>query len=424
MLKEEELGFILKDSGAKLIIASTIFLDTINLAKAKSPDLKHTIITDGVVPDTLNLYDIIERSHFPKTPLSIDPNWVTSILYTSGTTGNPKGAMLTHKNFLANIESCIPAIHASDKDNIICVLPMFHSFAFTVCILLPLSVGAGITIIEQLRPFRRIIRNVIKKKVTIFVGIPSIFNLLAHMHIPPIFTARILKMIDPLRLCISGAAALPVKVLKAIEDKFKVPLIEGYGLTETSPVVSLNPMRGKRKPGSVGLTIKGVDVKIVDDKGEELPSGKRGELLVKGNNIMKGYLNNDNATKETIKNRWLSTGDIAKIDKDGYIYILDRKKDMINVRGLNVYPAEIEKLLLGHPKVKEAAVVGAPDKFKGEVPKAHIILKENETLDQKEIIGYLRKHLARYKIPKFVEFRQTFPRTATGKVLKRALREK
>jgi len=242
------------------------------------------------------------------------------------------------------------------------------------------------------------------------------------MEIPHVFTSRVLKLIDPLRLCISGAAALPAEVLKAFEDKFRVPLLEGYGLTEASPVVSFNPMHGVRKPGSVGLPVEGVKVKVVDDKSQDLGCDKIGELLVKGNNIMKGYLNREEETREVIKDGWLYTGDIAKIGEDGYIYILDRKKDMINVRGLNVYPAEIENVLMKHPKIKEAAVVGIPDKFKGEVPKAFIVLKENEALAGLEVIKYLRKNLALFKIPKFVEFTKALPRTATGKVLKRQLK--
>ncbi|HAZ10735.1 MAG TPA: long-chain fatty acid--CoA ligase [Candidatus Omnitrophica bacterium] len=424
MLKEEELGFILKDSGAKLIISSVANLDIINLAKMKSPDLKYTVIIDGLVPNTFNFYEIIERSIIKKEDVLIKPDEVASILYTSGTTGNPKGAMLTHKNFLSNVKSCISGIDVSEKDNFICVLPMFHSFAFTVCILLPLAVGASITIIEHVRPFRRVIRNIIKKKITVFIGIPAIFNVLAHMEIPHVFTSRVLKLIDPIKLCISGAAALPTEVLKAFENKFRVPLVEGYGLTEASPVVSFNPARGIRKPGSVGLPIEGVEVKIVDDKNNQLTCNEVGELLVKGDNIMKGYFNNDAETKEVIKDNWLYTGDIAKLDEDGYIYIVDRKKDMINVRGFNVYPVEIEKVLLKHPKIKEAAVIGIADKFKGEVPKAFIILKENETLSGSEVIKYLRKNLALFKIPKFVEFKQIFPRTSTGKILKRQLREK
>lgn len=421
MLKEEELGFILKDCGAKLVISSIVYLDIINSAKIKSPDLKHTIIIDGLAPNAFNFYEIIERSVIKKEKVFINPDETASILYTSGTTGDPKGAMLTHKNLLSNIKSCAPCINISEKDNFICVLPMFHSFAFTVCVLLPLSAGASITIIEHLRPFRRVVRNIIKKKITIFIGIPSIFNVLAHMEIPHVFTSRILKLIDPLRLCVSGAAALPAEVLNAFENKFRVPLLEGYGLTEASPVVSLNPAHGIRKPGSVGLPIKGVEVKIVDAKARDLACNEIGELLVKGDNIMKGYFNRDAETKEVIKDGWLYTGDIAKIDEDGYIYIVDRKKDMINVRGLNVYPAEIEKVLTKHPKIKEAAVVGVADKFKGEVPKAFIVLKENETLDGQEVIKYLRKNLASFKIPKFIEFRQVFSKTSTGKILKRQL---
>jgi len=423
MLKEEELGFILKDSGAKLIISSVAYLDIINSAKAKSPDLKYTIIIDGLAPDTFNFYEIVERSIIKKEDHQANPDDVASILYTSGTTGNPKGAMLTHKNFLSNIRSCVSSIDISEKDNFICVLPMFHSFAFTVCILLPLSTGAAIAIIEHIRPFRRVVRNVIKKKITVFVGIPSIFNVLAHMDIPHVFTSRVLKLIDPLKLCISGSAALPAEVLKAFEDKFKVPLIEGYGLTEASPVVSLNPVRGVRKPGSVGLPIDGVEVKIVDDKDNELACNEIGELLVKGDNVMKGYLNSDEDTKEAVKDGWLYTGDISRLDEDGYIYIVDRKKDMINVRGLNVYPAEIEKILLRHPGIKEAAVIGMADKFKGEVPKAFIVLKENGTLTESEIIRYLRNNLALFKIPKFIEFKQALPKTSTGKVARRQLKE-
>ncbi len=202
MLKEEELGFILKDSGARLIISSVAYLDIINSQKAKSPDLKHTVIMDGLAPNTFNFYEMIERSVAKKEDVSMKPDEVASILYTSGTTGNPKGAMLTHKNFLSNVRSCVSSIDISEKDNFICVLPMFHSFAFTACILLPLSVGASITIVEHVRPFRRVVRNVIKKKITVFIGIPSIFNVLAHMEIPHIFTSRVLKLIDPLKLCI------------------------------------------------------------------------------------------------------------------------------------------------------------------------------------------------------------------------------
>lgn len=424
MLKGQEIEYILRDSQAQTLITSIVYLEQLNSLKEKdSLLLKNIILIDAVMPGTLNFYEIIEHSFIDKeiAKPAQDDN-IATILYTSGTTGDPKGAMLTHKNLISNINSCLLSINASHRDNFICLLPMFHSFALTVCILMPLSVGAGITIIEHLRPFRRIIRNVIKKNVTIFVAIPSIFNVLSHMHIPPIFTSRVLKLIDPLRLCISGAAALSVEVLKEFEHKFKVPLLEGYGLTEASPVVSLNPMRKERKPGSVGLPIDEVKVKVVDSQGNDLPEGQEGELLIKGPNVMKGYFNNLKASADTIIEGWLYSGDIARIDAQGYIYIVDRKKDMINVRGLNVYPAEIEKVLLKHPAIKEAAVIGVSDRFKGEVPKAFIILREGGAISEKETIDYLRKNLALFKIPKFVEFRDALPKTATGKIMKQRLK--
>lgn len=422
LLKEKEIAFILSDAACSVMVTSVNYLMVIeSLHKQCGAEWKAVILVDGLAAQTFNLYEIIERSIPRGAPLLPESDALASVLYTSGTTGNPKGAMLTHGNFLANVKSCVSTIRAREKDNFICLLPMFHSFAFTVCILIPLSVGAGITIVEQLRPFRKIIRNVIKKKVTIFVGVPPIFNVLAHMHIPAIFTSRVLKLIDPLRLCISGAAALPPEVMKNFEDKFKVPLLEGYGLTEAAPVVSLNPPRGRRIPGSVGLPIEGVEVRVINEDGAESQSGESGELLVKGANVMQGYWNNPPATTEAIKDSWLYTGDIAKIDREGYIYIVDRKKDMINVRGLNVYPAEIEKVLLSHPKIKEAAVIGISDKYKGEVPKAIIVLRENEKLNEREVIQFLKNDLASFKLPKFVEFKEDLPKTSTGKVLKRQL---
>jgi len=421
MFKQEETEFILGDANATVVVTSLVYLDIIRPIKEKLKNLKYIILVDGIIPDTLNFYEIIERTTLKLKQGKIDKESIASILYTSGTTGQPKGAILTHNNLLSNCSACVQAIEAKKTDNFICLLPMFHSFAWTVCVLMPLHAGASITIIDSLRPFRKVVRNIVKKKVTVFAAIPSIYHVLAHIHIPPVFTSRILKMIDPLRICISGAAALSLEVLREFEQKFKVPLLEGYGLTEASPVVSLNPMRGIKKAGSVGLPLEGVETKVVDKQDRQLSSGEIGELLVKGPNVMKGYFNNDQATAQTLKDNWLYTGDLSKIDQDGYIYIVDRKKDMINVRGLNVYPAEIERVLLRHPKIKEAAVIAVADRFKGEVPKAFVVLKEGQQLSRPEIIRYLRKNLAMFKIPKFIEFREGLPKTATGKVAKRQI---
>ncbi|MCM8791978.1 MAG: long-chain fatty acid--CoA ligase [Candidatus Omnitrophica bacterium] len=423
MLKEQELEFILIHSEAKIIITSVIYIEMIKrLALPNKTFIRYIILTDAVLPEALNLYEIIEHT-LPLFDLEeVSGDDVSSILYTSGTTGEPKGVLLTHKNFLSNVRSCIRAINPTFKDNFICILPMFHSFAFTVCILIPLYVGASITIVDHIRPFRKVIRNVIKKKITIFVAIPSVYNILAHINIPLAFKERVLKLIGSVRLCISGAAALPVEALEAFEEKFRVPLLEGYGLTEASPVVSLNPLKGIRKSGSVGLPLDGIEVKVVDENDNALSAGEIGELLVKGPNVMKGYFKDEDATRQTIREGWLYTGDLARIDKDGYIYIVDRKKDMINVRGLNVYPQEIEKVLVRHPKIKECAVIGVKDRFKGEVPKALVVLKENAFLKEREIILYLRQHLAHFKIPKYIEFVNNLPKTSTGKIAKKLLK--
>jgi long-chain acyl-CoA synthetase len=234
----------------------------------------------------------------------------------------------------------------------------------------------------------------------------------------------LIKLFNPVRVCISGAAALPVETFKGFEKKFRIPLMEGYGLTEASPVVTINPLKGTRKAGSIGFRLsENIELKIVDDKDRELGPGKIGELLVKGPNVMQGYYKQEEANRETLKNGWLYTGDMAKFDKSGYVYIAGRKKEMVNVRGLNVYPREIEEVLYQNPKVKEAAVIGIPDPHKGEVPKGFVVLKEGEEAGEHEIIQYLRERLASYKVPKYIQFRESLPKNTTGKILKRILQE-
>jgi long-chain acyl-CoA synthetase len=285
--------------------------------------------------------------------------------------------------------------------------------------LLPLYVGGSVVVMKSARPFKRTIRTILKNRVTILVGIPSLYNILKDIKLPRILDSFLMRLLLPIRVCISGAAALPVSTWESFQKKFKVPLLEGYGLTEASPVVSLNPYKG----GSIGLPIPGVQVDIVNENNESLGVGQVGEILVKGPNVMKGYFNKPEDTQEAIKNGWLYTGDLGKKDEDGYIYIVGRKKDMVNVRGFNVYPREIEDLLYEHPKVKEAAVIGVSDYHKGEVPKGFIVLKDGVQATQREFVLYLRERLANYKIPRQIVFRQSLPKNSTGKILKRVLIE-
>jgi long-chain acyl-CoA synthetase len=425
MYKIEETKFILQDSQAIGIITSRAYIPLAEELRLRVDCLKHIICTSLVLKPHLLDFSKIKKENtsiLKKLPISAADTAV--ILYTSGTTGHPKGAMLTHHNLVSNALDCAANLKPNCRDTFICILPLFHSFAATVCMNLPLLVGGKIVVMKSLKPFKRVIRAIRNNRVSIFVGIPSIYTLLKNMKLPGIFASPLIKLFNPVRLCVSGAAALPVETFKSFEKKFRVPLIEGYGLTEASPVVTLNPIKGIRKPGSIGLSVSGnVELKIVDDKNNELPAGKVGELLTKGPNVMAGYLNEPEATAQTLKDGWLYTGDMAKMDKDGYVYIAGRKKEMVNVRGLNVYPREIEEVLYQNPKVKEAAIIGIPDEHKGEVPKGFVVLKDETQASEREIIQYLRDRLAPYKIPKNIEFRKSLPKNSSGKILKRILQD-
>jgi long-chain acyl-CoA synthetase len=424
MFKIEEAKFILQNSEAVCMITSRTYVDMAQELRLRVDTLKTIITTTKTKEDILSFHCIKKADTEIINRVSSDPNDLAVILYTSGTTGFPKGAMLSHYNLISNAIDSSIAIQITYKETLICILPLFHSFAATVCMNLPLLLGAKIVIMKSLRPFKRIVRAIRKNRVSIFVGIPSIYNILKEVKLPKIFDTPLIKLFNPVKLCISGAAALPVETFKGFERRFRIPLMEGYGLTEASPVVTLNPLKGRRKPGSIGIALSGnIELKIVDDKDNVLPSGKIGELLVKGPNVMQGYYKNEEATAETLKDGWLYTGDMAKFDQEGYIYIVGRKKEMVNVRGLNVYPREIEELLYQNPKIKEAAVIGIADEHKGEVPKGFVVLKDDESATEHEIILYLRERLAPYKIPKYIEFRQSLPKNTTGKILKRILQD-
>ncbi|MCM8797585.1 MAG: long-chain fatty acid--CoA ligase [Candidatus Omnitrophica bacterium] len=424
MFKLEETKYILENSDAGAIITSRAYVDMAEELRLRIKTLRH-IITANRSKDNLPNFHSIRTVHTERIKgVDIEPQNLAVILYTSGTTGYPKGAMLTHYNLISNVLDSSRAIKVSCKDAVICLLPLFHSFAATVCMNLPLLIGAKIVILKSIKSFKRIIRSVRKNRVTIFVGIPSMYNILKDIKVPAILNSPLIKLFNPVRLCISGAAALPVETFKKFEKKFRIPLLEGYGLTEASPVVTLNPLKGKRKAGSIGLPLsRNIEVQIVDEQGNRLPAQEIGELTVKGPNVMAGYYKNEAASAEVLKEGWLYTGDMAKCDQDGYIYIEGRKKEMVNVRGLNVYPREIEEVLYRSPKIKEAAVIGIPDEHKGEVPKGFVVLKDGEVASEQEIIQYLREHLAPYKIPKKIEFRKSLPKNTSGKILKRLLQE-
>jgi long-chain acyl-CoA synthetase len=422
MFKREEAKFIIEDSKAKILICSIDKIEDAQNILTRLNTLSYIISVPSPSENRilLNFYHLIKESSEFDKKIEIKEDDLAEIVYTSGTTGRPKGACLTHKNLLSNIRDCAQMIKVNKKDCFICILPLFHSFASTVCMLLPIYRGVRIVIMRAIRPFKRVIRAIFKHRVTIFAGVPSIYAVLSQTKVS--FLKKWLNIIlNPVRLYISGASALPYQVWKEFEKKFKRTLLQGYGLTEASPVVSLNPLKNK-KPQSVGIPLPSIEIKVVDKEGKSLPSEEIGELLVKGPNVMKGYYNAEEETRKVLKDGWLYTGDLAKVDKDGFIYIMGRIKEMINVRGLNVYPKEIEDLLYKYPFVKEAAVVGVRHRHRGEVPVVFIV-REKDSLTEREIINYLRKNLASYKVPLRVFFKEALPKNPTGKILKRELEE-
>jgi long-chain acyl-CoA synthetase len=356
------------------------------------------------------------ESVFPKTPsphVGRDTHPAV-IIYTSGTTGRPKGAVLSHSNLLHNVESCRIVLQTVQTDRFVVLLPMFHSYMLTVGLLLPLLVGGSIVLVKSLHPVRSALQEILSRQATILPAIPQFYRSLVHSPI---------TSLQPLRLCISGAAPLPAQILKEFEAKFHLPLIEGYGLSEASPVVTKNPLDGKRKPGSIGLPIPNVEVSIQDDAGRNLPPTEIGEVCVRGGNVMQGYWKRPEETAKVMRGGWLLTGDIGYRDADGYFYITDRKKDMLLVNGLNVYPREIEEVLYQHPGVKEAAVIGKPDARRGEQPVAFVSANEGSVLDEKVLQQFVRTHVADYKVPRKIVFLPALPRNATGKILKTSLRQ-
>ncbi|MBI3963217.1 MAG: AMP-binding protein, partial [Deinococcus sp.] len=334
--------------------------------------------------------------------------------YTSGTTGRPKGAMLTHGNFLANAQGAAQSLALGGDDIIIVVLPLFHAFAHTACMLLAVLQGATMVLVPRFTP-EGTLQALAEQQGTVFMGVPSMYALLGQVPDPTAYD------LTSWRFGISGGAALPVEVMQRFEARYSIPIYEGDGPTECGPVTCVNPIGGRRKPGTVGLPIANVAMRIVDETGRTLPPHTVGEIVVQGPNVMKGYWRNPQATQEAFFGEWFRTGDLGEVDEDGYFTIVDRKKDLLIVNGLNVYPREVEEQIYRHPAVAEAAVVGQSDALHGEVPRAFIVLRPGHSLTEAELLVFLRPHLARYKLPRHITFLSALPKTATGKILKRAL---
>lgn len=346
---------------------------------------------------------------------------VAAIQYTGGTTGVSKGAQLTHRNLSSNVQMLTAWFVSLEPGNevILAALPYFHIFGLTTCLFWPTSAGAGMVVMPNPRDIPQIVKNITKRRITLVPAVPAIFN--AINQFPGIESMDIRSV----KSCFSGSAPLPVDVLEQFERLTGSKIVEGFGLTETSPATHCNPLYGKRKVGSIGVPGPNTDAKIVDvEKGTtELPVGQVGELIVKGPQVMKGYWKRPDETADMIRGDWLHTGDLARMDEEGFFFIEGRKKDMILASGYNIYPDEIDNVLIAHPAVLEACTIGIPDPKRGETVKSFIVLQPDASAGEEEILEYCKENLAAYKVPKFVEFREDLPKSAMMKLLRRVLRD-
>ena len=423
LLTADEIAYHLEDSEAVALVAWEGFLPAAEAGFGRVATCKHLIVAkanpmDFTAPDgTVNMAALIGMAE-PVTELpdtqADDP---ALILYTSGTTGKPKGAVLSHFNLFFNAHiSSTRVVPLGPDDVALATLPLFHSFGQTVMQNAPLCAGGTVVLLPRFEP-KAAFDILDSQKVTFFGGVPTMyFALLNHPNADQYDLSN-------LKFCVSGGAPMPVEVMKAFDAKYGVSILEGYGLSETSPVASFNLLGRPRKIGSIGVPLWGVEFRLVDTDGNVVDeTDTPGEIQIKGHNVMKGYWKRPEATAEAIQDGWFATGDVANRDADGYYFIVDRKKDMILRGGFNVYPREVEEVLYAHPAVAEAAVIGVAHSSHGEEVKAVLVLKAGASATAEEIIAYCKEHLAAYKYPRLVEFRESLPKTATGKILKRELR--
>ncbi|MBF0099434.1 MAG: long-chain fatty acid--CoA ligase [Desulfobacterales bacterium] len=432
LLKGREIAYHLKDSEAK---AYFCFQGTPELPMAQeglegfraagtcnnfwviTPDPASPSPIDGI--KTMGMFIANQSPEFDM--VQTNPEDTAVILYTSGTTGLPKGAELTHSNMLMNAICCRELLNLTHDDIHTIVLPLFHSFGQTFQMNAGFSMSNTIVLIPRFTP-EAVLSSMQDENVTVFAGVPTMYWQLL-MYNDKENKYDIQKISKTLRIGVSGGASLPLEILKGIGEKYNIPILEGYGLSETSPVATFNQLHKERKPGSIGTPIWGVEVKVFDPQNKEVPPGQIGEIVIRGHNVMKGYYKKPEATKDAFKDTtWFHTGDLAKMDDEGYFYIVDRVKDMIIRGGFNVYPREIEEVLMSHPSISIASVIGIPNEQYGEEVKAFVVLKNGQTITPEEIIEWSKKQMAAYKYPRIVEIRQALPMTATGKILKKDLK--
>jgi long-chain acyl-CoA synthetase len=420
LLNPREIGFMLRDAGVRGLFFHAGYADRTAAALAEAPALalKVGIGFDDAADDDqadCHLHQLIQPAAAPA--VVGDPAADAAvILYTSGTTGRPKGAVLTHANLASNALAVAATLKLHPAtDRVLVVLPMFHAFAATVGILTPLLAGAALVPVPRFDP-QAITLAISRHHATVFLGVPSLYAVLLRLSDEQVSLWR------SVRLCISGGAAMPVALMQAFEQRFSVPVLEGDGPTECGPVTAVNPPDGPRKPGSIGPPIAGVEMRIADGDGTWLADGEHGEVCVRGRSVMQGYWRQPEETARSFFGEWFRTGDLGWRDKDGYFYLVDRIKDLIISNGMNIYPRVVEEVLVRHPGVSEAAVVGEPHRLHGEIPVAFVTVSAGQQADAADLKAWCREHLGSHEIPRRIEVLDALPKNAAGKILKRELR--
>jgi long-chain acyl-CoA synthetase len=409
LLKAREASFYLGDSDAKVLLAWHEFADAAHAGAEETG-------ADCVLVEPGDFESLLDRCAPVAEVADRDADDTAVILYTSGTTGTPKGAELTHANLLRNVEVSIDVFGLRDGAVTLGALPLFHAFGQTCALNATIAVGGTLTLVPRFDGTKAL--EVIERdRVTVFEGVPTMYA--AMLHSPHAADADT----STLDVCVSGGAAMPVELMRAFEAQFGCQVLEGYGLSETSPVASFNRRDRERKPGSIGLPLDGIEMRVVDDEGTEVAPGDVGEIAIRGHNVMKGYLGRPDATAEVIDaDGWFRTGDMGRVDEDGYFFIVDRKKELVIRGGYNVYPREIEEVIYEHPAVREAAVIGVPHDELGEEVAAAVALKDGADASAADIRSFVKERVAAYKYPRHVWLVDDLPKGPTGKILKREIR--
>jgi long-chain acyl-CoA synthetase len=407
LLKKREVGYYLKDPEAKVLIAWGDFAEAAETG-AEDAGAECLLVKPGEFEDQVGAAEAVTEV------AETDEGDTAVILYTSGTTGQPKGAELSHANLARNAEASQGLFGLGSDAVVLGALPLFHTFGQTCGMNATLGGGGTLTLIPRFDPAKAL-EIIQRDQVNVFQGVPTMYGAMLHLD------SRDDYDVSTLKVCASGGSAMPVELMRGFEEAFGCKVLEGYGLSESSPVASFNHPDRERKPGSIGTPIEGVEMKVVDDDGEEVAQGEPGEILIKGHNVMNGYWKREDATAETIVDGWLHTGDIGKVDEDGYFFIVDRKKELIIRGGYNVYPREIEEVLYEHPDVREAAVLGIPSDEHGEEVAAAVALKDGASTSADELRAYVKDQVAGYKYPRKVWLVDELPKGPTGKILKREI---